>query len=244
MNEEERVHDARRAVGRLCDQLLAAVPIDGETLDKNSVRTLPGMYLWRFKKGKRPAYVGVALGKGGLRQRLIGQHLRPSYLKSVFREAVRKKAGVDPGEESVDFIRSRFTVAFISCPNRHRATIAAIAAAEAMVIAALQPEFNKVKGVRHSAFEPPPTQAHAAQGTGIARAGDTPDRFLLCIGNKGCEASLEVRKLYERLPDKEAERHDQVRIVDESGEDYLYPSGFFAPVRLPMQTRSRGSGNL
>jgi len=63
-------------------------------------------------------------------------------------------------------------------------------------------------------------------------------KFLLCVGNKGYGASLEVRKLYEQIPDKEAERHDQVRIVDESGEDYLYPSGFFAPVRLPMQTRS------
>lgn len=63
--------------------------------------------------------------------------------------------------------------------------------------------------------------------------------FLLCVDNKGYEASLEVRKLYEHIPDKEAELHDQVRIVDESGEDYLYPSGFFAPVRLPMETRSR-----
>jgi len=63
-------------------------------------------------------------------------------------------------------------------------------------------------------------------------------KFLLCVGNKGYEASLEVRKLYEHIPDKEAERHGQVRIVDESGEDYLYPSIFFAPVRLPMETRS------
>ena len=241
MNEEEQVHDARCAVGRLCDQLLAAVPTDGETLDKNSVPMLHGIYLWRFKEDKSPAYVGVALGKEGLQQRLIGQHLRRSYLKSVFRKAVVEMAGVDPGEESVDFIRSRFTVAFTTgCPNERPATIAA---AEAMMIAALRPRFNKVKGVRHSAFEPPPTQAHAAQGTGIARAVDTPDRFLLCIGNKGYEASLEVRKLYEHIPDKEAERHNQVRIVDESGEDYLYPSGFFAPVRLPMQTRSRGSGS-
>jgi hypothetical protein len=146
MNEEEQVHDAQCTVGRLCDQLLAAVPIDGETLDRNSVPMLRGIYLWRYKKGKRPAYVGVALGKRGLRQRLIGQHLRPSYRKSVFRKAVEGRYGVDPGEKSVDLIRSRFTVAFISCPNRHRATIAAIAAAEAMVIAALQPEFNKVRG--------------------------------------------------------------------------------------------------
>ncbi len=64
-------------------------------------------------------------------------------------------------------------------------------------------------------------------------------QFLLCVENEGYEASLEVRKLYEKLPDKEAERHNQVRIIDESGEDYLYPSSFFAPVRLSMQTRDK-----
>ena len=64
-------------------------------------------------------------------------------------------------------------------------------------------------------------------------------RFLLCVENQGYEASLELRKLYENIPDKEAERHNQVRIIDESGEDYLYPSQFFAPVKLPMQTKNR-----
>jgi hypothetical protein len=64
-------------------------------------------------------------------------------------------------------------------------------------------------------------------------------KFLLCVYNKGYEASLEVRKLYERLPDKEAERHNQVRIIDESGEDYLYPSDFFAPIGLPLQTKEK-----
>ena len=64
-------------------------------------------------------------------------------------------------------------------------------------------------------------------------------KFLLCIDNAGYEASLEIRKLYEKIPDKEAERHAQVRIVDESGEDYLYPSSFFVPVRLSIQTKSR-----
>jgi len=62
-------------------------------------------------------------------------------------------------------------------------------------------------------------------------------KFLLCVENEGYEASLELRKLYEKLTDKEAEGHNQVRIIDESGEDYLYPSEFFAPVRLPVQTR-------
>jgi hypothetical protein len=64
-------------------------------------------------------------------------------------------------------------------------------------------------------------------------------KFLLCIGNKGYEASLEVRKLYQTIPDKDAERHSQVRIIDESGEDYLYPSRFFAPVRLSIQAKSK-----
>ena len=49
-------------------------------------------------------------------------------------------------------------------------------------------------------------------------------RFLLCVENQGYEASLELRKLYQNIPDKEADRHNQVRIIDESGEDYLYPS--------------------
>ena len=64
-------------------------------------------------------------------------------------------------------------------------------------------------------------------------------RFLLCVDNVGYKASLEVRKLYETIPDKEAERHNQVRVLDESGEDYLYPSRFFAPVRLSMQAKNR-----
>ena len=64
-------------------------------------------------------------------------------------------------------------------------------------------------------------------------------KFLLCVENKGYEASLEIRKLYETLLDKEADSHNQVRIIDESGEDYLYPSSFFAPVRLSMQTKGK-----
>ena len=55
------------------------------------------------------------------------------------------------------------------------------------------------------------------------------NKFLLCVSNEGYEASLELRKLYENIPDKEAEHYGQVRIIDESGEDYLFPSTYFAP---------------
>ena len=59
-------------------------------------------------------------------------------------------------------------------------------------------------------------------------------RFLLCVRNKGCE-DLELRKLYERLPDKVATREGYARVVDESGEDYLYPEAYFVAVELPRQ---------
>jgi hypothetical protein len=63
--------------------------------------------------------------------------------------------------------------------------------------------------------------------------------FMICVENRGYEASLEIRKLYEVLTDKVAERHHQIRVVDESGEDYLYPEKFFAPVRLPSITKDK-----
>ncbi|TAN43241.1 MAG: hypothetical protein EPN22_10455 [Nitrospirae bacterium] len=63
--------------------------------------------------------------------------------------------------------------------------------------------------------------------------------FMICVDNHGYEASLEKRKLYEVLSDKTAEKHHQFRVVDESGEDYLYPDKFFAPVRLPNVTKEK-----
>ena len=62
-------------------------------------------------------------------------------------------------------------------------------------------------------------------------------RFAVCLKNTGYEASLEPRKIYEVVPDQEAEKHRQIRVIDESGEDYLYPQNFFAPIELPQPLR-------
>jgi hypothetical protein len=62
---------------------------------------------------------------------------------------------------------------------------------------------------------------------------------MICVDNHGYESSLETRKLYEVLPDKTAEKHHQIRIIDESGEDYLYPEKYFAPIRLPLVTKEK-----
>ncbi len=57
--------------------------------------------------------------------------------------------------------------------------------------------------------------------------------FVVCIKNKDYAASLELRKIYEVIPDEHAADHQMIRVVDESGEDYLYPSDFFIPIDLP-----------
>ena len=59
-------------------------------------------------------------------------------------------------------------------------------------------------------------------------------RYLLCIKNEGYPASLLVRRLYEQLPDRDSEAHGLVRVIDESGEDYLYPQKLFASLDLPV----------
>jgi hypothetical protein len=61
--------------------------------------------------------------------------------------------------------------------------------------------------------------------------------LVICVKNDGYDASLERRKLYVSIADPVAEKHGQLRVVDESGEDYLYPREFFVPVELPQSIR-------
>ncbi|MFO0775597.1 MAG: hypothetical protein U0172_13130 [Nitrospiraceae bacterium] len=58
-------------------------------------------------------------------------------------------------------------------------------------------------------------------------------RFLLCVSNKGYLASLEKRKIYVALSDSTALKHGHVRVIDESGDDYLYPQTLFLPISIP-----------
>jgi hypothetical protein len=64
----------------------------------------------------------------------------------------------------------------------------------------------------------------------------TRSRFVICVDNEEYPASLERHKIYRLLPDEEAEQEGDVRIVDESGENYLYPADYFLPVDLPRST--------
>ena len=62
-----------------------------------------------------------------------------------------------------------------------------------------------------------------------------PHRLVICIRNTDYPASLEKRKIYQAIPDSSANEHDQIRVIDESGEDYLYPKDYFIPVTLPKK---------
>ena len=57
--------------------------------------------------------------------------------------------------------------------------------------------------------------------------------FAVCINNEGYEASLELGKLYQVIPDDEAERNDLIRVIDESGEDYAFAASRFFALEVP-----------
>ena len=74
-------------------------------------------------------------------------------------------------------------------------------------------------------------------GRQLISVGRSSPRFVICLKNKGHEVSLERRKIYQVLPDAQTARHRQVRVIDQSGEDYLYPKTFFASIELPRPVR-------
>ena len=61
-------------------------------------------------------------------------------------------------------------------------------------------------------------------------------RFAICVDNSEYPASLEMHKIYRVLPDEDAQRDGDLRVIDESGEDYLYPADYFVLVDLPRDT--------
>lgn len=62
----------------------------------------------------------------------------------------------------------------------------------------------------------------------------TEPRFVICVKNKGYAVALELRKLYQVISDEAATKLRQIRVIDESGEDYLYPEEYFVSVQLPQ----------
>ncbi|NCS90589.1 MAG: hypothetical protein COZ80_11120 [Ignavibacteria bacterium CG_4_8_14_3_um_filter_37_9] len=59
-------------------------------------------------------------------------------------------------------------------------------------------------------------------------------QFVVCVKNSEMEASLELKKIYEVIEDASAKEKNLIRIIDESGEDYLFPADYFVPITIPQ----------
>jgi len=82
------------------------------------------------------------------------------------------------------------------------------------------------------------------RGTSTRRTAAASPSFVVCVDNDGYEASLERNKIYLALRDRQAKLDGDVRVIDESGEDYLYPADRFVAVELPTGVKAsvrRGS---
>ncbi len=69
-------------------------------------------------------------------------------------------------------------------------------------------------------------------------------KFAVCINNAKYPASLELNKIYRVLPDEDAAKDGDLRVIDESGEDYLYPSEWFVPIEPPERVKTSVIGAM
>jgi hypothetical protein len=76
-----------------------------------------------------------------------------------------------------------------------------------------------------------------SKSNGSSPKKDRQKAFVLCVRNEDYPASLELRKLYPVVRDRSAAKHELIRIVDESGDDYLYPANYFIALRLPASVK-------
>src|SRR5688572_29757047 len=82
-------------------------------------------------------------------------------------------------------------------------------------------------------------KSSSVKGTSTRRrAAKAERRFAVCVRNEGYEASLERNKIYAVLPDDEAERDGDLRVIDESGEDYLFSADRFVAIEVPARVRA------
>jgi hypothetical protein len=69
----------------------------------------------------------------------------------------------------------------------------------------------------------------------MAKRRSAKPEFVVCVSNEGYPASLELHKIYKVIVDEDAMADGDIRVVDESGEDYLFPASYFAPIKVPAE---------
>jgi hypothetical protein len=69
----------------------------------------------------------------------------------------------------------------------------------------------------------------------MQQSENVPPQFAVCIKNTDYPASLELHKIYQVIPDEDAASDGDIRVIDESGEDYVYPASFFVAIEVPQE---------
>ena len=86
--------------------------------------------------------------------------------------------------------------------------------------------------MRHPGLARRNSKSNGSSNEAARRRVKAEPQFAVCVDNRGYPASLELHKIYRIVPDSEAASQHQVRIIDESGEDYLYPQKYFVSIEL------------
>lgn len=92
--------------------------------------------------------------------------------------------------------------------------------------------------MKHMGSEKKKSNARSTWTRGPSHRHRSAPRFAVCIDNSQFPASLELHKIYRVLADKDAANDRDLRVIDESGEDYLYPAKWFVPIKLPVKVRT------
>ena len=96
---------------------------------------------------------------------------------------------------------------------------------------------SRVALVRSARHWPVRDEAETVLGLDMTTSQKRRAHFVVCVDNTDYPASLELHKIYRSLPDADAESDGDMRVVDETGEDYLYSQDRFVPIRVPMVVR-------
>lgn len=141
--------ESTKVAEEICKKLLRSSCLDVRNLRVDEVPKHKGIYLWRKKDVEKIVYVGTALGKRGLRQRIITQHLNPNYRKSraeessVLRKAIVEQEHVLPCKGCVDWMKENLLLSFWPREEAEVIKDVIFSLAEKILIAEEQPPYNK-----------------------------------------------------------------------------------------------------
>jgi len=133
---------------KYCEKIANSQKYDPAKIEDSMIQNMKevGVYLWRSKREGEIAYVGRGLGKGGLHQRIVKQHLRDSYTKSVFRKQISKEFNLNLKEGSALYIKENFEFSFVTFEEedmslRERKCLASFV--EKFLIYEFNPKYNR-----------------------------------------------------------------------------------------------------